>query len=104
MNNDEILRAAQENPVAEAEDDASRKAINQALGMGILLLTAMIVAEIFIVKRIDFGKPSLLLFIAALANILEGKRNHVRKTFIIGIAECVGAVFFLLLYMGGLFR
>ena len=104
MNNDEILKRAQEHPVAEAENEASRKAITMALGVGILILTVMIVAELFIVKRIDFGKPALLLLIAALSNIFEGKNNSRKKELIIGIVESAGALFFLLLYVGGMFR
>lgn len=104
MNDEEILKMAQEHPVAEAENELSRKAITMAIGIGILLLTAMIVAEIFIVKKIDFGKPALLLCIDAISNMLEGGNNHKRKELIIGIIECLGALFFLLLYVGGMFR
>mgnify|MGYP003571647180 CR=1 FL=1 len=104
MNDEEILRMAQEHPVAEAENETSRKAITMALGVGILCLTAMIVAEIFVVRRIDFGKPALLLLIAAISNILEGKNNHKKKELIIGIVESAFTLLFLLLYVGGLFR
>ncbi len=104
MNDEEILRVAQENPVAEAENETSRKAINNALAVGVLFLAAMIVAEIFLVKRIDFGKPALLLLISAISSILEGKNNHKRKELIVGIIEGVGTLFFLLLYIGGMFR
>ncbi len=49
MTDEEILSAAQEHPVAEAENEIMRRAITKALGIGVLLLTEMIVAEIFIV-------------------------------------------------------
>ena len=103
MTDEEILSAAQEHPVAEAENEIMRRAITKALGIGVLLLTAMIVAEIFIVKSIDFGKPALILLIAAVSDILEGKNIGKKKKLVNGILESVCALFFLILYIGGMF-
>ena len=101
---DEILKIAQGNVVAEAEDANERKAVTNAVAFGILLLTAMIVAECIIVKQIDFGKPALLVSISALTNIFEGRRNKVKKLVVSGIVKVIFAILFLILYVGGLFR
>ena len=104
MNDEEILRMAQENPVAEAENEISRKAIIKALGIGVFFMMAMIVAELFLVKSIDLGKPALLLVISAISSILEGKNNHKKKELVIGIIEIICAFVCLLLYVGGMLR
>jgi len=104
MNDEEILRMAQEHPVAEAEKEASRKARNKALIVGLLCLSTMYFAEYFIAKKIDFGKPALMCLIEAISDILGWKNNCNKKELIEGIVYSAAALFFLLLYVGGLFK
>ncbi len=54
------------------------------------------------VRKIDFGKPALLVLFSGVSDLLEGKRNDVKKRFTIGIVEIIAALAFVLLYIGAL--
>ena len=63
----------------------------------------MILIELFLVKKMDFGKPALLIAIAGYADFYEGSKNRIRKKKVKGIIELVVAAFVVLLYIGAFF-
>lgn len=62
MTNEEILRAAQssQEEIGEYEKVVVRKSLAYGAAVGVAICTAMILVELLIVKKIDFGKPALI--------------------------------------------
>lgn len=103
-NIDEILSAAQEHPVSENEDRIFRKAVFWAITVSVIFLFVMMFCERFVFKRIDFGKPFIVIAFAAIIDLVEAHDLKNKKTFAKGIFKTVFALFLLLLWMGGLLR
>lgn len=100
MDNDDILKAAQEAPVNEEyERTVSRSALHIAIAIGITCALIMIAAEWFVFKKFDFGKPFLIVLTSGLADLLEQKKNQSKKMLITGIIKTIFATFLLLLYI-----
>lgn len=104
METDEILRAAQENAddIGEYEKSVSNKAILYSFMVIVGLCVFMIIFEWLVVKKIDFGKPALLLAIYSAIDIFEGSMRKQKTQLIKGIIVAVIALFFILLYVGAL--
>ena len=60
MNRDEILKAvqAEKNETGEYERSVARKAVMYGALVGVILCTAMLALELWIFKKVDFGKPA----------------------------------------------
>ena len=101
---DEILLAAQEQPVTENEDYAFRRAIRSALIVTISIFLVMGVSEMLVFRKVDFGKPMLLFLFCGVLDIAEARQLQSRKKTIRGILLLIASAFFALLYIGGLFR
>lgn len=63
----------------------------------------MVLLELQIFKKVDFGKPALIFAIAGYADFYEGLKCNITKKKIKGIAELVVAAFGILLYVGAFF-
>ena len=105
MTNEEILKAAQnsQEDIGEYEKEVVRKSLSYGAALGVAICTIMILIELLLVKKMDFGKPALLIAIAGYANFYEGSRNKIRKKMMKGIIELVVAAFVVLLYIGAFF-
>lgn len=102
MTNEEILKAAQssQDDIGEYEKVVVRKSLAYGAAVGVAICTAMILVELLIVKKIDFGKPALLFAIAGYADFYEGLKCKITKKKIKGIVELIVAAFGILLYVG----
>lgn len=105
MTNEEILKAAQDSQedIGEYEKVVVRKSLAYGAALGVAICTAMILIELLVVKKIDFGKPALLFGIAGYADFYEGLKNKISKKKVKGIIELVFAALGVLLYIGALF-
>lgn len=105
MTNEEILKAAQHNKedIGEYEKTVVRKSLMYGAAVGVAICVVMCLVECLIVKKFDFGKPSLIFAITGFADLYEGLKNKIVKKKIIGIIELVAAMIFILLYIGALF-
>lgn len=102
MTNKEILKAAQssQDDIGEYEKVVVRKSLAYGAAVGVAICAAMILVELLIVKKIDFGKPALLFAIAGYADFYEGLKCKITKKEIKGIVELIVAAFGILLYVG----
>ena len=102
MTNEEILKAAQSSKedIGEYEKTVVRKSLAYGAAVGVAICAAMILVELLIVKKIDFGKPALLFAIAGYADFYEGLKCKITKNKIKGIVELIVAAFGILLYVG----
>lgn len=105
MTNEEILKAAQssQDDIGEYEKVVVRKSLAYGAAVGVAICTTMILVELLIVKKIDFGKPALIFAIAGYADFYEGLKCKITKKKIKGIVELVVAAFGILLYVGAFF-
>lgn len=104
MDREEILRAvqAEKQETGEYEKNVTRKAIMYGAALGVGLCTVMSVVELWIFKKMDFGKPTILLAISGFANLYEGKRIRKKRAVLGGVIELVIATLGLILYVGAL--
>lgn len=102
MKADEILKAAQDNPdnVGEHERYISTKALLWGFVIGIGSLIIMIMLELVINNKIDFGKPFLLFFIGGIIDFYDGLVRKKKLNAFLGIALIILSLFFLLAYIG----
>lgn len=108
MNKDDILMAAQEeskkkNSIGEYEKEKARVGIMWASGICILVLAAMVVAELIVKKQFDLGKVGLFLLFPSVMNLYEGTRTKNKKMKVFGIIEAVFAEACFILYIGAYF-
>lgn len=105
MNREEILKAAQseKQETGEYEKTVARKAIMYGAALGVMLCTVMLVVELLIFEKMDFGKPAMLFAICGFANLYEGGKGKEKKKVVSGVVEIIITVFCLLLYIGALF-
>jgi len=104
MTREEIIKAAQESApeTGEAEKDVLRRSLLHSMIVVVIACIIMIFIEWVVVGKIDFGKPALLVLFSGVSDLLEGKRNDVKKRFTIGIVEIIAALALVLLYIGAL--
>lgn len=107
MTSEEILKAAQDNNIVKEEIGGIEKLVERrgvlyASAAGVLLCTIMILIELLIIKRIDFGKPAVLFLISGISNIYEHKHFCNKKMLALGIIEIIVTIVFLGLYVGAL--
>ena len=111
MTNEEILIAAQrdqsdigeaEKEVMRKEKDEERRILLQSMIVLVVACIIMIVVEWIVVRKIDFGKPALLLLFSGTSDLLEGKKKNKKKTLTIGVVEIIASVALVLLYIGAL--
>ena len=104
MNREEILKAAQaeKQEMGEYEKNVARKAAMYGAAVGVALCTIMIMVELLLFKKMDFGKPTMLFAISGFANLYEGIKNKNRKMVIGGSIEMFIMIIGLLLYIGDL--
>lgn len=105
MNREEILKAVQseKQETGEYEKVVARKAIAYGAAFGVVLCMIMILVELLIFKKMDFGKPTMLFAISGFAKLYEGIKNRIKKLIISGIIELFLTLIGLLLYIGALF-
>ena len=105
MTRDEILNRVQNNnqPNDEFERDTSRKGLLYGLIAGVLVCIVMIIFELIKNGKIEFGKPVILLSIAGVSSIYEGKKSSGKKLLLAGIVEMIFAFVCLILYVGAMF-
>ena len=102
MINEEILKAAQssQDDIGEYEKTVVRKSLAYGSAIGVGLCMLMVLLELLVFKKIDFGKPALLFAIAGYADFYEGLKCKITKNKIKGIVELIVAAFGILLYVG----
>lgn len=102
MTNEEILKAAQSSKedIGEYEKTVVRKSLAYGSAVGVGLCMLMVLLELLIFKKIDFGKPALLFAIAGYADFYEGLKCKITKNKIKGIVELIVAAFGILLFVG----
>ena len=105
MNDQDILKMAQENPqeVGEYEKQLSNRAVLYGFMAGIIILLIMIFIEWIILKKIDFGKPALLFGISFVIEFYDGIKQKSQKSIIWGVLMAIMFIVFLLAYIGALF-
>ena len=102
MDREDILKAVQteKQETGEYEDNIARKAIMFGTALGVILCLIMTAVELWIFKKLDFGKPTMLIAISSFANLYEGRKCKEKKKIVGGLIEAMIAVFCLLLYVG----
>ena len=105
MTNEEILKAAQngQEDIGEYEREVVRKSLAYGAAFGVTIVTIMILVELFLIKKMDFGKPALLFAISGYADFYEGSKSRIRRKKVKGTIELIVAVFGILLYIGAFF-
>jgi hypothetical protein len=102
MTNEEILKAVQN----EKNDEFEQKEANRSLMLGaavaIAVCVIMIIVEWVVLKKVDYGKPTIIFVFSGAADLYEGIKNKKRKSKIIGIVELILAVIGLGLYIGAI--
>lgn len=109
MTNEEILKAAQEDnqtnqSVGEFEKNTTRTGLIYATCAGIVVYLVMVVFELCIAHKYDFGKPAIFFLIVAVMDLYEGKKLKIKKKTIAGIVSVIVSVICLLLYVGAMLR
>ena len=104
MNDQDILKMAQENPqeIGEYEKQLSNRAVLYGFMAGIVVLLVMIFTEWIILKKIDFGKPALLFGISCVTEFYDGIKGKNRKSIIMGILMAILFIISSLAYIGAL--
>lgn len=104
MNNEEILRTVQAEPkkTGEYEREIARKGIALSLVIGVIMCAVMVMIELFIFKKIDCGKPAIILAMGCCCNLYEGCKTKTKKMVISGCIEAIIAIIAILLYIGAL--
>lgn len=102
MTREEILKAAQENTpeIGEAEKEVIKRSFGYAIALATCLTVIMIIFELIVAKKIDFGKPAILFAFIGCSDFYEGKTNRTKKALISGILCLLISVFLVLLYIG----
>ena len=105
MNREDIINRAGNNsqPNDEFERAVARKGLLYALIAGVIVCMAMIVFELIKNGKPEFGKPVILLTIAGVSSVYEGKINSGKKLFFAGVVEIIAALLCLILYVGAMF-
>lgn len=106
MDREEILKAVKEQGKTdinnEFEISIERKAVLTGMSVGIILCVSIIIFELLVVKRFDWGKPVVLLGVSSVTELYEGiVRKNMKKT-ICGAGLAIIAVLFLIIYIGGM--
>lgn len=104
MNNEEVLKAVQtcNEPNDEYERNVTQKGLLYSMTIAVAVSIAMVIAEMLIFKKVDYGKPALVLLICGISTIYESSKIERRK-LITGILELIVAAVFVILYIGALF-
>lgn len=104
MTREEILEAAQESTpeIGEAERDIMRRSLLHSMIVVVIVCIVMIIIEWVVVRKIDFGKPALLVLFSGVSDFLEGKKNNTKKKLTLGIVQIIAALALVLLYIGAL--
>lgn len=102
MTNEEILKAAQnsQDDTGEYEKLIIRKSMAYGAAFGVAICTLMVVVELLVFRKVDFGKPALIFAMAGYINFYEGMKNKVGKRKTIGLIELVLAAIWIVLYIG----
>lgn len=104
MNREEILNTiSNEKPTDEFEAQVARRGAGIGAAVGIIICVVMFVVELVIFKKLDFGKPAIILVMSAVSYIYEGIRRKKTITILCGGIAGVFALAFLILYVGALF-
>ena len=105
MNRDEILKEAQKNPatIGESEAHFQRRGAILASLLGLLIAAIMVFTEYFYLHKMDFGKVAIFTTIVGVSDLYEGIKNKSRKLVIAGVIGCIFTVFFLILYVKGVY-
>lgn len=104
MNRDEILNAvSNEKPTDEFGAQIARRGAGIGAAVGIIICVIMVVVELLIFKKLDFGKPAIILVMSSVSYIYEGIRSKKFGYIIGGIILGIIALALLVLYVGALF-
>ena len=103
LNNEDIIKAAMENKEVndEFEKHITRKGLMNALIAGVGLCLVMMVLELIIQNKIEFGIPTVILTIASVSSLYDGKNN--KKLLYAGIVELIFAAVCFILFIGAMF-
>ena len=106
MGEQDILKAAQAqaSKTGEFEKETSNKAMARAIGVAMIAMIVMVVAESLIYRKIDPGKPALLAFITCLVELQQGRKLQKKQQVVRGVVEAIVAALLLILYVGSFFR
>ncbi|MBP9995690.1 MAG: hypothetical protein KBT19_00275 [Lachnospiraceae bacterium] len=105
MTNEEILAAVQNDQSGngtndEYEKNVMRRAIAYGTSITVIMCMLMVLAELFIFKKMDFGKPALIFAMDGCIETYDGFKGNNRKEKIKGIIELIFALFCIFLYLG----
>lgn len=105
MNREEILKAVQleKQEMGEYEQTVVRKSLMYASAFGVGLCLIMLVVELIMFKKMDYGKPAILFVLSGFSKIYEGRKLKEKRKVIGGLIEMFGAIFCILLYIGAFF-
>ena len=106
MGEQDILKAAQAqaSKSGEFEKETANKAMAGAICVSVVTMIVMVVAELLVFRRIDLGKPALLLIITSFVELHEGRKLQNKKQVVRGVVEAIVAALFLILYVGAFFK
>ena len=102
MTNEEILKAAQNERNDEFEQREANRSLMLGAAVAIAVCVIMIIVEWIVLKKVDYGKPTIIFVFSGIADLFEGIKNNKRKSKIIGIVELILAVIGLGLYVGAI--
>lgn len=104
MNNEEILLEVQTEVEEKGEYERfiERRSLAYGAAFGVAICMLLMTVEFFVFKKMDYGKPTILLGMCAFAHLYEGKNNGIRKLIICGCIETILAILGLVLFVGAL--
>ena len=102
MTNEEILKAVQNEKNDEFEQREANRSVIFGAAVAIAVCVIMIIVEWVVLKKVDYGKPTIIIVFSGAADLYEGIKNKKRKSKIIGIVELILAVIGLGLYVGAI--
>ena len=106
MGEQDILKAAQAqaSKSGEFEKETANKAMASAICASVVAMIVMVVAELLVYRKIDLGKPALLLIVTCVVELCQGRKLQNKKQVVRGVVEAIVAALFLILYVGAFFR
>ena len=106
MNREELLKAAQAQSDSEGEFERSvlRRGVLFGTAMALFALVIMDIAEYIVFKRIDYGKPAILMLIISVSDLFCGFKIKDKKTIIKGIVFFVLFILCLIFYIGAFIK
>lgn len=106
MNRDELLKAAQAQGEKEGEYERNIYSKGVMLGSALALFSIVVmdIIEYIVFKKIDYGKPAILMLIVSSSELFCGYKIKAKKMIVLGFIYLAMFLVLLGLYIGAFLR